>query len=254
MRAVRLMAALLLVLVAAGRVSAQDAPTKPADGGNPWIAQVTEHLKLTTEQKAALLSYEALVDQQNARAETTTDDQFRAMTSPERADYFANQLSEGAAKMHARADALRQFYALLTPEQRSEFDEAGAPRKPAAHVASDTRPAPLGPPPNNFTTPNHTDPTWLVRPTQDNISRVYPTEALRKQLDGHVMLQCTVDTEGYLFNCVVREETPAGSGFGNAALEITAYIRMTPATSLGLPTASSVEVPINFLLPNHRAP
>ena len=192
---------------------------------------------------------EALIDDQAAHARTITADQFRAMTFPERAAYYADQLTADAAAMRARANAARHFYQMLTPDQRTEFDEAAAPKPQAEpHVAPDTRPLPPGPPPSNFTSPARTDPSWLVKPTADNISRVYPLAALRKRLNGEVLLQCTVDYDGYLFDCVVRQETPPDEGFGNAALEITAYMRMKPATKLGVPTASSVEVPVHFSL------
>lgn len=243
-----LAAAVALGLAAASVVGAQD-PSKQSLT-DAWIANVAQQLKLTPDQKAALVSFEALLTTQNAQVSEMTGDQFRAMTFPMQLDYVADQLTQDAAKMHARADTGRRFYELLTPEQRAAFDAIGMPtRGTGAQVAPDTAPSPLGPPPNNFTAPSHSEPSWLVRPTEDNLARVYPSEALRQHLNGQALLKCTVDTEGYLFDCEVRQETPPGVGFGNAALEITAYMRMNPATSQGVPTTAQVEIPINFAIP-----
>lgn len=215
-----------------------------------WIAFVGQQLKLTSDQKASLVTYEALISEQRAQNSSITEDQFQALSFPQQLDFVADQLSRDAAKMRTRADAGRHFYELMTPEQRSAFDAIGRPtRGVGAEVAPNARPLPPGPPPNNFTSPSHTGPTWLVRPTEENVARVYPSEALRRRLSGQVTLKCTVDTEGYLFDCEVGQETPAGAGFGNAALEITAYMRMKPATSNGVPTTSPIEIPINFAIP-----
>jgi len=243
-----LAAAVALGLAAAPVAGAQD--SSKVSQTDAWIAHVAQQLRLTPDQKAALVTYEALLTTQNAQISNLTGDQFRAMTFPMQLDFVADQLTQGAAKMHTRADAGRRFYELLTPEQRAAFDAIGTPtRGTGAQVAPDTEPSPLGPPPDNFTTPGHSNPTWLVRPTEDNLARVYPSEALRQHAKGQALLKCTVDTEGYLFDCEVRQETPPGVGFGNAALEITAYMRMKPATNLGVPVTAPVEIPVNFALP-----
>ncbi|MGH6955999.1 MAG: TonB family protein [Caulobacteraceae bacterium] len=230
---------------------ASDSAQKPT--AEAWVAYVAQQLKLTPDQTAAFTSYEALVAAQRARRSSLTEEQFRAMTFPAQLDYVADHLTQSAAMMHTRAEAGRLFYEQLTPEQRSKFDALGAPMRGAgAKVAPSAGPLPLGPPPDNLTSPSYTKPGWLVTPTSDDLSRVYPSEAMRRRLSGYALLKCTVDAEGYLFDCVVSQETPPGMGFGNAALEITAYMRMKPATNNGVPITSAVQLPINFAFPKTR--
>ena len=63
------------------------------------------------------------------------------------------------------------------------------------------------------------------------------------------MIVCVADEDGYVADCVVKGEEPAGMGFRNAALEATAYMRMTPATDYGVPVRSSVAAPLKFTPP-----
>jgi TonB family protein len=55
-----------------------------------------------------------------------------------------------------------------------------------------------------------------------------------------------VDEDGYLKDCNVTTETPVSQGFGNAALEMSAYMRFQPATRYGVPMSSDINVPIRF--------
>jgi hypothetical protein len=57
-------------------------------------------------------------------------------------------------------------------------------------------------------------------PSGNDLARDYPSKASRESISGRVV----PDEAGYLTECVVRREAPAGEGFGNAALEMTAYI------------------------------
>lgn len=103
-----------------------------------------------------------------------------------------------------------------------------------------------GPPsPPNYSMPSHTDPVWLSKPG-DVLARLYPSAALAQRLLGKVLLHCTVDVSGYLFDCTVESETPAHVGFGNAALEATGYMKMRPATQYGVPVPSPINIPLTF--------
>jgi len=240
--------ALALALPNSG--GAQDSAHPLTSAAAAWVASVVDYLKLSPEQKAALVSFQALVDDQVAQGKSITADQFRAMTYQERIEYYLDAYATLADQFRVRATAFHNFYALLTPEQRSQFDKATAPNTMAKpRLAPDTESSPLAPPPNKFAAPAQTDPSWLVKPTQGDLSRVYPSDARRKRLGGQVMLECTVDEDGYLKDCVVLEETPPGEGFGNAALEITAYMRMKPATRQGVPITSPLAVPVIFEAP-----
>ena len=196
-------------------------------------------------QQAAFLGYEALISQVPDGSGGMTTEQFDAMSLPQRLDYMADHIADDATKLRTRADAARHFYEVLSVDQRAQFDAATAPPVSHAAVAPDETPLAASAA-KNYSLPSHTDPGWLVKPTADNISRVYPVDAQRHHIKGNVVLTFRVDTDGYLADCVVNQETPQGAGFGNAALEITAYMRMQPATNYGVPVESAVTVPIGF--------
>jgi protein TonB len=60
------------------------------------------------------------------------------------------------------------------------------------------------------------------------------------------------DAVGSLDHCIVVEETPAGLGFGEAALKLAPEFRMRRATIDGVPEQKPVvRIPIRFRLPGH---
>jgi TonB family protein len=212
-----------------------------------WNARIIESLKLDTDQQAALLVYEAALAPRPVSSATT--DQLRAMSLPTRLDYAADHMALDVARLRTRADAARHFYAALSAEQQKLFDAATAP--PAANLApsaaepDEDLPAVKA----NYRLPSHTDANWQVMPSGNDLARVYPSKASRESISGRVVLDCVADEAGYLTECVVRSEAPEGEGFGNAALEMTAYMRMRPATEYGVPIRSPVTIPIKFEVP-----
>lgn len=72
------------------------------------------------------------------------------------------------------------------------------------------------------------DPVYLWRPTQSQLVRKYPRLAHGPL--GSVILNCFITIDGRATNCKVLEETPAGHGYGQAALEIAATYKMKPGT------------------------
>lgn len=74
-------------------------------------------------------------------------------------------------------------------------------------------------------------PHWQRRPT--NLTVFYPDRALRRNTEGEVVLNCLVRVSG-LLDCSVVSESPAGWGFGEAALRIARAHRMVPATRNGV--------------------
>jgi TonB family protein len=93
-------------------------------------------------------------------------------------------------------------------------------------------------------------PDWVRRPTQSEMLRTLPAEAARQGVDGRAVISCEVSPEGTLRGCLVREESPAGMGFGAAALTVSTLFRMRPATVDGRPVSGArVNIPINWILP-----
>jgi len=93
-----------------------------------------------------------------------------------------------------------------------------------------------------------TQPRWLETPNGADFARHYPARALARERGGRVVLDCVVAATGRLA-CAVGSETPAGWGFGEAALRISQSFRMSPMLENGQPTEGGrVSVPITFQL------
>ena len=90
-----------------------------------------------------------------------------------------------------------------------------------------------------------TDPHWLATPR--DLSRYYPPNALRRDLEGDVQLDCVVTIAGEL-HCAVASETPSNWSFGAAAIRIAQDYRMVPAIRDGVPVEGRyhMHVPIRL--------
>jgi protein TonB len=90
-----------------------------------------------------------------------------------------------------------------------------------------------------------TNPRWLQRPR--DLGAYYPRRARERGTEGQVVLDCLVTVEG-LLNCRVASETPAGWGFGEAALQIARDHRMAPARQNGEPVIGRYRMVTPFRL------
>lgn len=122
---------------AAGDASAQPqqrhAKGNPAERQKRWAehrakrqAELKAALKLTPAQEGAWTSF-TTATQPPARAERSPQDReaFKNLKTPERIDMMEKRMAERQAHMKQRGEAVKAFYAQLTPEQQKVFDERG---------------------------------------------------------------------------------------------------------------------------------
>jgi protein TonB len=93
------------------------------------------------------------------------------------------------------------------------------------------------------------NPTWIRKPTIDDLLGFYPSGAIDRGIDGHVMLDCVVAANGRL-TCNVAAESPTGLGFGRAALRASRLFQIAPQMQDGKPTEGGrISVAIAFKAP-----
>ena len=90
-----------------------------------------------------------------------------------------------------------------------------------------------------------TPPRFVRGPTRQELVRAYPRAALVARQAGHVLLRCRIGADNRLHGCRVVEETPAGAGFGAAALAAATYFRFQPPMVNGRPR-DDFEMPIGI--------
>ena len=91
------------------------------------------------------------------------------------------------------------------------------------------------------------NPDWTRIPTGQEVDLLYPVSAQRARVSGRAVIACQVAATGLLEYCAVIDESPAGFGFGAAALQMSKSFRMRPRTRDGVPVSGAdVNIPINF--------
>lgn len=102
-------------------------------------------------------------------------------------------------------------------------------------------------------TAQNSGPDWVRRPSGEDLRAAFPTAALARGKSGQATLICELTIRGGLENCKVESETPAGYGFGDAALLLAPSFQMTPKIRDGKPEAGVIRIPIDFSNPGGGA-
>lgn len=108
-------------------------------------------------------------------------------------------------------------------------------------------PTPVAPPAAPDPVIRHPD--WAAKPTARQMASFFPDRARKLHVSGQVLVRCAVGASGALNHCAVAREDPASMGFGAAALKLTTYFRLKPATRDGQTIdGARVEIPLSFSL------
>lgn len=93
-------------------------------------------------------------------------------------------------------------------------------------------------------------PSYVQRAKSEDVAAAYPKAAFAQKISGDVDLNCTADANGRLSDCKVAKEEPAGMGFGDAALGLSAKDRVKAKEDNGLVIVGRrFERTYNFLAP-----
>jgi protein TonB len=79
---------------------------------------------------------------------------------------------------------------------------------------------------------------------------IWPTNAFKAKIGGHVVLTCDIDRYGLAEWCKVASETPPNDGFGAAALELRPTIKIAPAMGPDGPIDHVTNIAIEFRAPD----
>ncbi|HYD71488.1 MAG TPA: hypothetical protein VEF55_00010 [Candidatus Binatia bacterium] len=121
---------------------------------------------------------------------------------------------------------------------------------PPVQIASTQPASTTAPPPTTTRAAPRGQVVWAQRPSARRISELYPSRALREGVGGRVELSCNVRSNQSL-SCSVASESPAGLGFGQAALNASNSYRASPALSDGSSsTGSQARIVVQFQAPS----
>lgn len=91
---------------------------------NPQLQQLHDALKLKPDQDAGWQAYirSTAMDPQEMAARRDAMQKMASLSAPQRVDLSIQMMKADLATMERRGEALKNFYASLTPEQQAAFD------------------------------------------------------------------------------------------------------------------------------------
>jgi hypothetical protein len=116
----------MLSLSAAGAALAQGQPQGPSP--QEQLSRMHDALRLTDAQEGAWRAYVAALqpDPSMESRRRSAADMMPKLTTPRRIDLINAEMAEDMAAMRRQGEAVKAFYAQLTPQQQSTFDRITA--------------------------------------------------------------------------------------------------------------------------------
>jgi periplasmic protein CpxP/Spy len=105
-----------------GKAQGRMDPAKREAHFNQRMAELKQKLQVTGAQEAAWNNFTSAM-QPPAGMQRPDHEAMARMTTPERIDQMQGMHAQRSAEMLRRTEAVKTFYAALTPEQRKVFDE-----------------------------------------------------------------------------------------------------------------------------------
>jgi len=88
--------------------------------------------------------------------------------------------------------------------------------------------------------------SWIHRPSDAELRRFWPADAVRDRISGRALLACQVPRSGRPERCWLVSDTPADMGFGAAAVQMAPLFRIRPVLRNGKVLPIPVIVPVVF--------
>jgi hypothetical protein len=116
----------VLSLSAAGAALAQDQPQGPSP--RQQLSELHDALNLSATQESAWRAYEAALapDPSMEARRRSAADMMAKLPTPRRVDLINAEMEQDLASMRRQGEAVKAFYAQLTPQQQSTFDRITA--------------------------------------------------------------------------------------------------------------------------------
>ncbi|MDB5438585.1 MAG: peptidase BlaR1 [Caulobacteraceae bacterium] len=192
------------------------------------------------------------VPAQNQLQNLATSEFDQARSNPLSAQAALNEARQGQGALVQLAQNAPEPRVVYGTGDDFTFDTRGGYRAPAPSEA---------PAPTTVTvvgTPRpptvYTNADWVSKPTAAQMTAVYPPRALEAGIGGSPTLNCQVDVQGKVSGCRVVAESPAGEGFGAAALKLAPLFAMRARLQDGEPVAGTATIPLRFDPPAPPAP